>query len=70
MPTVGLGSTTDEQVSLLRLMSGCKSLTFQYAELPMLVNQLQSFKFHQTHQCEFTSFILKDTYTAIKIKKS
>lgn len=64
------GSTTDEKVSLLRLTGGHKSLTFQCARLPILVNQLKNFKFHQTRQCEFTSFILKDTYTAVEIKKS
>lgn len=70
MPTGKWGSTIDEQVSLLRLKSGQKSLTFQYAKLPILVNQPESFKFHQTHQCEFTSFILKDAYTAVKMRKS
>lgn len=45
MPTAKWGSTADEQVSLLRLMSGHKCLTFQYARLPILVNQLKSFIF-------------------------
>lgn len=58
------GSTADEQQSLLR---GHKSLTFQYAKLLVLVDQLTSFKFHQTGHWEFISFILKDTYTAIKM---
>jgi len=69
MSTGKWGSTTGEQVRLLRLRRGHKSFTFQYAKLPTLVNQLKSFRFHQSWQWEFTSLILEDTDTAIKMKK-
>lgn len=61
MPRGKWGSTTNRQVSLLRLRRSRNSWTSLSAKLPILVNQVKSFKFLQTYQHEFTSFIPKNT---------